>query len=75
MYRKKNKFLTFLFALLPGAAEMYMGFMKMGLTLLSLFFGIVAAASWLGMEFLVFVALIIWHPCLMKNLPKWRTIT
>ena len=45
MYRKKNKFLTFIFALLPGAAEMYMGFMKMGLTLLSLFWSIVAAAS------------------------------
>lgn len=74
MYRKKNKFLTFLFALLPGAAEMYMGFMKMGLTLLSLFFGIVAAASWLGMEFLVFVALIVWifsffHAINLASLP------
>lgn len=74
MYQKRNKFLTFIFALLPGAAEMYMGFMKMGLTLLSLFWSIVAAASWLGLEFLVYVALIVWifsffHAINLASLP------
>ena len=34
---KRNKFLTFLFSLIPGGAEMYMGFMKMGASLLSIF--------------------------------------
>ena len=34
---KKNKLMTFLFSLIPGAAEMYMGFMKMGVRLMSLF--------------------------------------
>ena len=35
--KKKNRFFTFIFSLLPGAAEMYMGFMKMGFSLLAVF--------------------------------------
>ena len=35
--KKKNRFLTFCFSMLPGAAEMYMGFMKTGVSLMSLF--------------------------------------
>ncbi|MBR4795743.1 MAG: hypothetical protein IK050_04825 [Lachnospiraceae bacterium] len=34
---KRNSFITFIFSLLPGAAEMYMGFMKMGASLLAIF--------------------------------------
>ena len=26
--KKKNRFLTFCFSMMPGAAEMYMGFMR-----------------------------------------------
>ena len=36
--KKKNKFFTFIFSLLPGAAEMYMGFMKNGLSMMVMFF-------------------------------------
>ncbi len=36
--KKKNNTLTFICSLLPGAAEMYMGFMKNGLTLMLIFF-------------------------------------
>ena len=39
--KKKNRFLTFCFSCLPGAAEMYMGFMKMGLSLMLVFFAII----------------------------------
>lgn len=35
--RKKNTFLTYVFSFVPGAAEMYMGFMKSGLSLLVAF--------------------------------------
>ena len=38
MKQKKNKFLTWICSLLPGAAEMYMGFMKYGVSLMGLFF-------------------------------------
>ncbi len=36
--KKRNNKLTFICSLFPGAAEMYMGFMKSGLSLLVLFF-------------------------------------
>jgi len=39
MKRKKNGFFTFIWSFVPGAAEMYMGFMKCGLSLMTLFFG------------------------------------
>lgn len=35
--RKKNTFFTFIFSFVPGAAEMYMGFMKSGLSILTAF--------------------------------------
>ena len=37
MKQKKNKFFTLLFSFLPGAAEMYMGFMKSGISLMAVF--------------------------------------
>lgn len=35
--QKKNKFYTFLLSFIPGAAEMYMGFMKKGISLMTVF--------------------------------------
>lgn len=35
--QKKNKFYTFLLSFMPGAAEMYMGFMKNGISLMTIF--------------------------------------
>ena len=35
---KKNGILTFLFAFVPGAGQMYQGYMKRGLSLITLFF-------------------------------------
>lgn len=37
---KKNSFLTFCFATMPGAGQMYVGLMKKGVCLMTLFFGI-----------------------------------
>ena len=37
--KKKNKIFTFICSLMPGAAEMYMGFLKNGLSILLLFMG------------------------------------
>lgn len=37
MKKKKNRFLLFCLSFLPGAGEMYLGFMKMGLSLLCVF--------------------------------------
>lgn len=35
--QKKNKFYTFLLSFIPGAGEMYMGFMKNGISLMTVF--------------------------------------
>ena len=35
--QKKNKFFTFMFSFIPGAAEMYLGFMNQGISLMALF--------------------------------------
>lgn len=50
MQRKKNRFLLFIWSLIPGAGEMYLGFMKMGVSLM-LGFGLlimVAAVTYMG---------------------------
>lgn len=60
MTHKKNGFWRLVFSLLPGAGEMYMGFMKMGISLMGLFFGIVAIATWLELGPLIFIAVIVW---------------
>lgn len=36
--QRRNKIVTFFWSFLPGAAEMYMGFMKQGLSLMTVFF-------------------------------------
>lgn len=46
--KKKNRFLTFCCSLMPGAAEMYMGFMKMGLSLMVLFFLFILVGAMFG---------------------------
>ena len=39
MTRKKRGFWTFCFSLIPGAGEMYLGFMKRGVSMMCLFLG------------------------------------
>ncbi len=60
MTKKKNKFLTFIFSLLPGAGEMYMGFMKMGVSLMSCFFLTWMMASMGVFDLMILIATIVW---------------
>ena len=60
MTHKKNSLWRFFFSLIPGAGEMYMGFMKMGVSLMSLFFAIIFIASSLWLGSLVIVDVIVW---------------
>jgi hypothetical protein len=60
MKTKRNKFLTIMFSLLPGAGHMFMGFMKMGLSMMSLFFFIIFFSSWLNIGPLLFILPILW---------------
>ena len=59
--KRKNRFFTFIFSLLPGAAEMYMGFMKNGFTLMVLFFlSFVPMVFFSTLEFLGALGVVIW---------------
>ena len=58
--KKKNRFLTVCFSCLPGAAEMYMGFMKMGVSLMLLFFLVCILSAWLNQGALVAIAVVVW---------------
>lgn len=60
MTRKKNGFWAFCFSFLPGAGEMYMGFMKMGLSLMGIFFLIPLLAVWLNMNTLLVLDVLVW---------------
>ena len=42
---KKNSFLTFCFAFIPGAGEMYLGMMKKGLAVMLLFWSLSMVAG------------------------------
>lgn len=60
MKKEKSKFLTFGFSLMPGAGHMYLGFMKMGLSLMAAFFFLIFLSSWLSIGPLLFVLPLIW---------------
>lgn len=60
MPKKQNKTLTVFFSFLPGAGHMFMGFMKRGLSLMSLFFLIIFLSSWLGIGPLLYVLPVLW---------------
>ncbi len=58
--KKKSRFLNFCFSFLPGAAEMYMGFMKAGVSLMGLFFGLCACAGLLDMPIMILLITVVW---------------
>ncbi|EDU36466.1 MULTISPECIES: hypothetical protein [Clostridium] len=60
MINKKSKFLTFVFSMLPGAGHMYMGFMNMGVSFMSVFFFIIFLSTWLDIGPLLFILPLIW---------------
>ena len=59
--KKKNKAFTFICSFLPGAAEMYMGFMKLGLSLMALFFlSFMIPAIFSANDVFICIAFILW---------------
>lgn len=60
MKRKKGKFLTFCFSCIPGAGQMFLGFFKEGVSLMTMFFGILILTNWLYIEMFCFGAIIVW---------------
>ena len=60
MIKKKSKFLTFVFSMLPGAGQMYLGFMKIGLSFMSVFFFLIFLSSLFDTGQLLFILPLIW---------------
>ena len=60
MKNKKNKFLAFVFSFLPGAGEMYMGFMKQGVSLMTMFFACIMISAWMRADILIMIGIVIW---------------
>lgn len=60
MTKQKGKVLTFFFSLIPGAGEMYMGFMKQGISIMAVFWGIIFLASYFYITPVLFILPIIW---------------
>ena len=59
--KKKNNLFTFLCSFIPGAAEMYMGFMKLGISLMGTFaFACALSAIGIANELFFFLVLIVW---------------
>lgn len=60
MRNKRNKFLTFMFSMLPGAGHMFMGFMKTGISFMAAFFFIIFLATFLSISQFIFILPLIW---------------
>lgn len=74
MTNKKNRFWTFIFSLIPGAGEMYMGFFKHGISVMALFFLTITFTAFLNIGPFLFLLPIIWfysffHVHNLKNMP------
>ena len=70
MTKKKDKVLTVLFSLLPGAGHMYMGFMKMGVSYMSAFFIVIFLSSWLDIGPLLFLIPVLWFYSFFDSINK-----
>lgn len=77
MQRKKSRFWLFLFSFIPGAGEMYMGFMKMGLSLMLGFMILVAIVGYtnLGVLAVFPVAMYIYSFFHANNLSSLDDVT
>lgn len=58
--KKKSRFLTFCFSMLPGAGEMYMGFMRTGVSLMLLFFLSIYIPVSLRLSELSVIGFVVW---------------
>ena len=58
--RKKNRFFTFCLSCIPGAGEMYMGFMKTGVSMMLIFGLTIVFAMWLNQGAIAAFGIVEW---------------
>lgn len=61
--KKKNRFFTFWMSCIPGAGEMYMGFMKMGLSMMLMFAFTIIVATWTQQGVISCFCVVEWFYC------------
>ncbi|WP_029233216.1 hypothetical protein [Butyrivibrio sp. VCB2006] len=57
---KRNNFFNFIFSFLPGASEMYMGFLKNGFSIMAVFFMACGLVAITGLDFMMVVVALAW---------------
>lgn len=70
----KNKLLTFVLSAIPGAGHMYLGYMKMGMQLMALFFSAIFLSDWLRLSILMVFIPIVWFYGMFDALAKCAAI-
>ncbi len=75
MKKQKKGFINFICSLIPGAGELNMGFEKQGLSIMIVFWGIVAVTALTGFEWIVTLLPIVWfysffHTHNLKNMSE-----
>lgn len=74
MIKQRNKFWTFIFALIPGAGQMFLGFLKYGISLMIIFFGIIALSDITRINQFCYILPIIWFFSFFDAINKrWRS--
>ena len=57
---RKNILFTFIFACVPGAGQMYLGYRKQGVSMMLLLLSLISLASALRIDFLMFFLPVVW---------------
>ncbi len=60
MIKKKNGFVAFICSLIQGAGEMYLGFMKEGLSIMCLAYAMFVTGAWIDASWLACSVVILW---------------
>ena len=66
--RSKSGFFTFCFGLVPGMGQMYLGYMKRGISLMLMFVGVIFVSALLNIGLLCIVLPVIWAYALFDAL-------
>ena len=74
MTRKKGKLMTFLWSLIPGAGEMYLGFFKTGVSLMAAFVILLSLSGFLQLNVLSLLAPVVWFYSSHGGYPKKQPV-
>ncbi len=68
--KRRNKALTVIFSFVPGAGQMFQGFMNTGILLLSLFFGVIFLSAFFDLYIINLALPVIWCYAFFDSINK-----